>query len=154
MDAASSKVVACDHCGKKNRVPAAAPGSPRCGNCGEVVAWIADADDQSFAAVVDAAKLPVLLDLWAPWCGPCRMVSPALESLAHQNAGTIKLVKVNVDDAPHISQRFQAQSIPMLVVLHDGKAIDTQIGAASEGALKVWLARCLATIKARAASAS
>ena len=151
-DTASSTIIACDACGKKNRVPAAAAGTPTCGNCGEKVAWIADADDQSFAQIVDAAKVPVLLDLWAPWCGPCRMVSPALESLAHKNAGAVKLVKVNVDDAPQISQRFQAQSIPMLVVLNDGKAIDTQIGAASEGAMQVWLARCLATIKARAAA--
>ena len=151
MDPASSKVIACDACGKKNRVPAAASGTPKCGNCGAAVAWIADADDASFGDVVDRAKLPVLLDLWAPWCGPCRMVSPALESLAHSNAGKVKLVKVNVDEAPQISQRFQAQSIPMLVVLNDGKPIDTQIGAASEGALRVWLARCLATITARAA---
>jgi len=151
-DTASSKVIACDACGKKNRVPAAANGTPTCGHCGEPVAWIADADDATFAQVVDAAKVPVLLDLWAPWCGPCRIVSPALESLAHQNLGAVKLVKVNVDDAPRVSQRFEAQSIPMLVVLHHGKTIDSQIGAASEGALRVWLARCLATIKARPAA--
>src|SRR3982074_360261 len=93
-------IVVCDSCGKKNRVPAAAGGTPQCGNCHSPLAGIPEATDRDFADVVEKSRLPVLVDLWAPWCGPCHMVSPALERLAREMAGRIKLVKVNVDAAP------------------------------------------------------
>src|SRR4029077_16668639 len=86
-------LVRCGHCGQTNRVPTAAAGTPRCGKCHEALPWIADADDATFGEVVEAAKIPVVVDLWAPWCGPCRMVSPALEQLARDLAGKVKLVK-------------------------------------------------------------
>ena len=89
-------VVRCGHCGTANRVPAAAAGTPRCGKCHQPLLWIADADDATFAEVAEAAKIPVVADLRAPWCGPCRMVSPALEQLARDLAGKAKLVKVSV----------------------------------------------------------
>ena len=132
-------IVPCDNCGKKNRVPAAAGGMPQCAECHAPLAWIADAHDSDFADVADRSKLPVLVDLWAPWCGPCRMVSPALESLAHSFAGRVKLVKVNVDEAPALSQRFEARSIPTLLLLKDGREVARQIGAAPESALRSWL---------------
>jgi thioredoxin 2 len=99
----TGEVVRCGHCGQANRVPAAAAGTPRCGKCHQALPWIADADDTTFGEV---AEIPVIVDLWAPWCGPCRMVSPALEQLARDLAGKVKLVKVNVDTSPQISQRF------------------------------------------------
>jgi thioredoxin 2 len=114
-------VVRCGHCGTANRVPAAAAGTPRCGKCHQPLPWIADADDATFAEVAEAAKIPVIVDLWAPWCGPCRMVSPALEQLARDLAGKVKLVKVNVDTSPQISQRFGVQAIPTLLVLRHGQ---------------------------------
>ena len=132
-------IVACDNCAKKNRVPSAASGTPQCANCHASLAWIADAHDDDFADIADHSKVPVLVDLWAPWCGPCRMVSPALERLAHSFAGRLKLVKVNVDDSPALSQRFEARSIPTLLLLREGQIVARQIGAAPESALRTWL---------------
>ena len=131
--------VECPNCHTKNRVPAVADGVPRCGKCHNTLPWIVDATDDTFAAVADEATIPVLVDVWAPWCGPCRMVSPALEALATELAGRIKLVKVNADDSPKVSGRFGVQAIPTLVLLHHGEVIDTQIGAAPAAALRAWL---------------
>jgi thioredoxin 2 len=137
-------VVQCDHCGKKNRVPAAGPSAPRCGNCHNALPWIAEAGDDTFAEVVEKSPLPVLLDLWAPWCGPCRMVSPALERLAHDLAGRVKLVKVDVDTAPALSQRFEVQAVPTLMILRDGEVIARQAGAAPADVLRRWVDSALA----------
>ena len=109
---ARSTVVTCPHCGKRNRVPVSAGSVPKCGNCHERLPWIADAGDDDFAEVAEQAPVPVLVDLWATWCGPCRMVSPALERLATQRAGELKLVKVDVDKAPRLSQRFEVRAVP------------------------------------------
>jgi thioredoxin 2 len=140
----SSAVVVCDNCGKKNRVPAAASGVPHCSNCHVALAWTVEADDEDFGEVVEASTLPVLVDLWAPWCGPCRMVSPALEHLAHELAGRVKLVKVNVDDSPRTAQRFGVQGIPTLLVVKGDQVVARQTGAAGEPALRAWLEDALA----------
>ena len=134
----------CDNCGKRNRVPAVATGTPRCAHCKSPLPWIAEADDESYKAVVELARVPVLVDLWAPWCGPCRMVSPALERLAHERAGRLKLVKVNVDTSPRIAARHDVQSIPTLMVVVGGEIVDRQVGAAPEAALRQWLETTLA----------
>jgi thioredoxin 2 len=124
-------------------VPAAASGSPRCGNCHQPLPWITDAGDDTFGEIAEAAALPVLVDLWAPWCGPCRMVSPALAKLATDLAGRIKLVKVNVDDSPELQRRFGVQSIPTLLLLRRGKVVARQVGAVPEPALKTWVNQAL-----------
>lgn len=137
--AASAGVFTCPSCGKRNRVPAAARGVPRCGSCAQPLPWMADADAATFDTVADSSRIAVLVDLWAPWCGPCRMVSPALERLARANAGRMKLVKVNVDEAPAISERFGVRGIPTLLVLRNGGIVARQTGAPPEAALRAWL---------------
>jgi thioredoxin 2 len=141
----ASELIRCGHCGQKNRVPATAAGTPRCGKCHQPLPWIADADDTTFGEVAEAATIPVIVDLWAPWCGPCRKVSPALEQLARDLAGRVKLVKVNVDISPQVSQRFGAQAIPTLLVLRDGRVTARQTGAAPMAALRAWVEDVLAT---------
>jgi len=135
----TTTVVECASCGARNRVPAVASGLPRCAKCRTPLRWVVDATDAQFRAVADESSLPVLLDVWAPWCGPCRMVSPALEKLAWEMAGRVKLVKVNADDNPEVSRRFEVQSIPTLVLLHGGEVVDKQIGALPEHRLRAWL---------------
>lgn len=132
-------IVSCPNCGHKNRVPPSGKGTPRCGNCHKPLPWIVDAGDNDFAEVAEQATVPVLVDVWAPWCGPCRMVSPVLEQLATEKAGELKLVKVNADEAPQISQRFGVQAIPTLLVLRNGQVVAQQVGAAPAQVLRPWL---------------
>jgi thioredoxin 2 len=139
----STTVVTCPNCGSKNRVPAAADGVPRCGKCHQPLPWVVDAGDDDFTAVAEKASIPVLVDLWAPWCGPCRMVSPVLEQLATEMAGRIKLVKVNADEAPRLSQRFEVQAIPTLLLMSGGEVIARQVGAAPANVLRNWLEQSL-----------
>jgi thioredoxin 2 len=138
-------VIACPNCGRRNRVPAAASGTPRCGNCHKPLPWIVNAGDDDFAEVAEQASVPALVDLWAPWCGPCRMVSPALEQLATEMAGKLKLVKVNVDESPKLQQRFGVQAIPTLLLLRNGAVAARQTGAAPAGVLRTWLEQGLAS---------
>ena len=136
-------IIQCAECGKKNRVPAAADGTPRCGNCRNPLPWVVNAGDGSFGEVVERARLPVLVDFWAPWCGPCRLVSPALEQIAADLAGQIKLVKVNVDTAPVLQMRFAVQSIPTLMMFRDGQVAASQIGAPPARELRAWVNQSL-----------
>ena len=147
----SDHVVTCPNCGRRNRVPAAAAGTPRCGHCHQPLPWIVDAGDDTFAEIAEAASVPVIVDLWAPWCGPCRMVSPALEQLAAERAGQLKLVKVDVDKAPAISQRFTVQAVPTLLVLDHGQVLARQAGGAPVAALRNWLDQALSAGSAKEA---
>jgi thioredoxin 2 len=138
-----AELIRCQNCGRTNRVPAAAAGIPRCGNCHKPLPWIADADDDTFAEVAEATDLPVVVDMWAPWCGPCRMVSPELERVARELAGQVKLVKVNVDESPRLQQRFGVQAVPTLLVLRRGKVAAQRAGAAPAPALRAWAEQAL-----------
>ncbi|NLT29626.1 MAG: thioredoxin [Propionibacterium sp.] len=123
-----AKVVACAACGTKNRVPAVAKGSPGCASCKAKLPWLVDARDADFDDVIDTGQL-VVVDLWAPWCGPCRMISPVLEQLSVEFAGRVKVVKVNVDENPAVSTRYAVQSIPLVKLLRGGREVDTLLGA-------------------------
>jgi thioredoxin 2 len=132
-------IINCTACGKKNRVPAVATGRPRCAHCHHDLPWLAEAGDTDFTEVVERSPLPVVVDLWAPWCGPCRMISPALEDVATRLRGRMKLVKVNVDDNPSTSARFGVQGIPTLLVFRDGQLVDTSVGARGAAELQAWI---------------
>jgi thioredoxin 2 len=136
-------VVRCEQCGTKNRVPPIADGSPRCGNCHAPLAWLAEATDDDFDQVV-AGPVPAVVDLWATWCGPCRMVSPALETVARDMAGRVKLVKVDVDHAPATARRFTVQAVPTLLVMKNGNPISRHTGAAPASELRKWVEGSLA----------
>ncbi|AUA14234.1 thioredoxin [Streptomyces sp. SID8382] len=131
--------VTCPACGKINKVPVAAAGRPRCGNCKAPLPWITDAGERDFAEVAEQATPLVVVDLWAAWCGPCRTVSPALERVARELAGTIKLVKVDVDRNPRIAQRFEVQAVPTLLILDKGELIARRAGAAPAETLRSWV---------------
>jgi thioredoxin 2 len=109
-------------------VAATPTGVPRCPHCRAPLAWIVAADGSSFAAETTAV-VPVLVDFWAAWCGPCRAVAPVLEALARDHAGRLKVVKVDVDAAPGLAARFGVASIPTLVVIRDGGEVDRVVGA-------------------------
>jgi thioredoxin 2 len=130
-----SPVVSCPVCGTRNRVPAVATGSPRCASCTTDLPWVVDADDAAFAGAIGTSRL-VVVDLWAPWCGPCRMVAPVLDALSKEFASTVKIVKVNVDESPATAQRYQARSIPMLLFIRHGELVDTVVGAQPDHVLR------------------
>jgi len=130
-----ASVIACPSCGAKNRVPVAATGHPVCPKCRANLPWLVDAGDSEFAAAIDTTQL-VLVDLWAPWCGPCRMVAPALVNLAREFAGRMKVVKVNVDEAPQTASRYEARSIPMLLFVRAGEVVETMVGAQPEHVMR------------------
>ncbi len=128
------RVTACPACGTKNRVPASAKGAPRCASCKQLLPWVAEAGDANLSAALETHQL-VLLDLWAPWCAPCRMVAPVLERIATRYAGRVKVVKVNVDHNPRTAQRYDASSIPTLVLLRRGRVVNRVVGAQPEPVL-------------------
>ncbi|MFC9617195.1 thioredoxin [Streptomyces sp. NPDC056938] len=144
MNTTRTTTVTCPNCGRGNRIPVAAEGRPKCGHCKHPLPWIVDAGDDDFAEVVDNATTPVVVDLWATWCGPCRMVSPALEQVARDLAGRIKLVKVDVDKNPRLSRRFEVQAVPTLLVLDQGETVARQAGAAPAHVLREWVEQAMA----------
>ncbi|KJY17148.1 MULTISPECIES: thioredoxin [Streptomyces] len=143
MNTTRTTTVTCPNCGRANRIPVAAGGRPQCGQCKQPLPWVVDAGDDDFAEVADNATVPVVVDLWATWCGPCRMVSPALEQVARDLAGQIKLVKVDVDQNPRLSRRFEVQAVPTLLVLDRGETLARQAGAAPAHVLRSWVEQAM-----------
>jgi thioredoxin 2 len=136
-------IIGCPTCDARNRVGPIAQGVPRCPRCKSTLPWVVDADTDTFTAET-TASVPVVADFWAAWCGPCRMISPVLEGLAKRHAGHLKVVKVDVDANPGLATRFGAQSIPLLIVIRDGKEVDRVVGALPRAALERRLGPVLA----------
>jgi thioredoxin 2 len=136
-------IIACPSCGARNRVGPVAHGVPRCPRCKSTLPWVVDADTESFSAET-TASVPVVVDFWAQWCGPCRMISPVLADMAQSHAGELKVVKVDVDANPQLAVRYGAQSIPLLVVIKAGQEVDRIVGALPKAALEQRLAPALA----------
>ena len=135
---------ACAHCGALNRFPYARRNDdPTCGKCKQKVFPRAPvvATDATWRAVVEDSPIPVLVDFWAPWCGPCRAVAPALEQIAKERGGRLKIVKVNVDENPRISAMHAIRSIPALKLFRGPLELDQQVGALPKEAIEMWLDR-------------
>ena len=130
-------VLRCPSCGAANRVPPERINgrqTPVCGRCKALLPLPSQSrpfavTDATFAADVENAPLPVVVDMWAPWCGPCRMIAPILDSLAEEMGGRVAFAKMNVDDNPSTAQRFGIQSIPALLIFKDGREVDRIVGA-------------------------
>jgi putative thioredoxin len=114
---------------------------------GSVVFMAVDVTDATFETEVlhRSAEVPVVVDLWAPWCGPCRTLGPIIEKVVDATDGRVVLVKVNVDDNPRVSQAFQVQGIPAVYALKDGKVVDGFVGAQPEAAVTEFVQRLLPT---------
>ena len=144
-------VISCARCGAKNRVDEQAAGGlqPVCGKCGAKLETGGGGDtsrpltvtDASFASAVLAAKgAPVLVDFWAAWCGPCRMVAPVLDQLAQESGGRYQIAKLNVDENPRTAAQFGIQSIPTMLIFKDGQLVDRVVGAQPKQAIAARLA--------------
>jgi thioredoxin 2 len=137
-------IISCPHCGKRNRVGAAPQGVVRCANCHHLLPWIVEATAETFDAET-TASVPVLVDLWAHWCMPCKQITPVLERLAQDNAGQLKLVKLDVDRAPRLAAQYGVQGIPTLLLIKDRTEADRLVGAAPQQQIETWLAPHLET---------
>jgi len=138
-------VVVCNNCKAKNRVDESrlARGEAKCGRCGQKLEAHAAHDakplvitDQTFEREVLAARgKPVLVDCWAPWCGPCRIIGPVMDQLAAESQGQYRIAKLNVDENPQVAARFQIASIPTMLLFKDGQLIERLVGVQPKQAI-------------------
>jgi thioredoxin 2 len=143
---AGAVLVACPECHSLVRVPEARRAEhPRCPRCKTEVLTgkPVELDAAGFGAHVERASLPVLVDFWAPWCGPCRMMAPVLERAAAQRATELRVAKVDTEQQPQLAGRFGIRSIPTLILFRQGREIARQSGALDPAALARWLDQAL-----------
>ncbi len=139
--AATGQIIQCPNCGAKNRVSVGESAIKKavCGRCKKPLPDFVEKPliitDANFNEIVGKSSLPVLLDLWAAWCGPCRIIAPTIEQLASELAGKILVGKLNVDENQMTASRFGVQSIPTLLILKDGREADRLIGVQSREAI-------------------
>lgn len=127
-------IAACEQCGQRNRLPYdSLGGSFRCGKCRSEIAPphepLEVSDERHFGALVTSSALPVLVDFWAPWCGPCKMVAPELAAVAAEGAGRWLVAKVNTEELPRVAEQHQIAGIPTFIVFRNGVAVARQSGA-------------------------
>jgi thioredoxin 2 len=148
----SGVIVTCARCGRPNRLAYAAIGkSSRCGQCKAAIsapdAPIEVQDSAAFEAAVENAALPILVDFWAPWCGPCKMVAPELERVARAHTGRYLILKVNTDVLQDVAARFRIRSIPTLALLWGGREIERVAGARPAAEIESFAARALEGVR-------
>lgn len=141
-------IATCPSCGTKNRLAFDRIGAEhRCGQCKTPIAAPGGPVDigsaELFDAVVRAASVPVVVDYWAPWCGPCRTVAPELEKVAHQNAGRLLVLKINTDAVPDLANRYHIQSIPTMAVFAGGRERARSSGARPARAIEAFVQEAL-----------
>ncbi|MGE5158423.1 MAG: thioredoxin TrxC [Gemmatimonas sp.] len=137
----ASRRIVCGHCGQINRLPAERPATAaRCGSCHQALfeGHPIEVDEQAFGRHVANSDIPVLVDVWAPWCGPCRAMAPMFERAASELEPEVRVLKLNADEAPGVSSQLRISGIPTLLLMRGGREISRQSGAMDARSIVAW----------------